>query len=338
MGPSLAGGDDLAPPALTDPHAWIGARLADLDARLAGPIEQIHDRPWSTVLRVPTDRGNLFFKASAPAFRHEAAIVALLARHRPDVVPAPLAFDLERGWMLMADAGIRLRELVETEHDVSRWLDVLPLYARLQVDLAGAAPELLAIGVPDLRLAALPARFEALLDELDGRDGIGLEAAAAAADDRLGAPAVRRSEEMRRLRDAVPRVAAMCAELAGHGIAETIQHDDLNDGAVYARDGRYLILDWGDACVSHPFFSMSVALEGVIAWGADDVQGSVDIAPYRDAYLAPFAEGRAVEELRAAFALAVRLGWACRAVNGHLAGIDAAPTWTRLRMFLDGHP
>ena len=35
-----------------------------------------------------------------------------------------------------------------------------------------------------------------------------------------------------------------------YGIAETIQHDDLNDGAVYVRDGRYVILDWGDACVS----------------------------------------------------------------------------------------
>ena len=144
--------------------------------------------------------------------------------------------------------------------------------------------------------------------------------------------------EMRRLREAIPRVAAMCAELAGYGIAETIQHDDLNDGAVYARDGRYLILDWGDACVSHPFFSMSVTLEGVIAWGADDVEGSVDTTPYRDAYLAPFAGVRPDDELRAAFGLAVRLGWACRAVNGHVPGIDAGPTWTRLRMFLDGHP
>ena len=150
---------------------------------------------------------------------------------------------------------------------------------QLQVDLAGAAPELLAIGAPDMRLAVLPARYEALLDELDAGDG----GDGSATGDRP------RSHEMRRLRQVVPRVAAMCAELAGYGIAETIQHDDLNDGAVYVRDGRYLILDWGDACVSHPFFSMSVTLEGVIGWGPDDVQGSVDLTPFRDAYLAPFA-------------------------------------------------
>jgi len=270
VGASLAGRDDLAPSALTDALAWIGAQLAAVDAHLAGPIEQIRHTPWSTVLRVPTDRGHLFFKASAPAVRHEVAIVAFLAQRRPEVVPAPLAVDLAQGWMLMADAGSSLRELVQAEHDVSRWLDVLPLYAQLQVDLAGAAAELPALGAPDMRLAVLPARYEALLDELDALD----------------------PHEMRRLRDAVPRVAAMCAELAGYGIAETIQHDDLNDAAVYTRDGRYLILDWGDACVSHPFFSMSVTLEGVIAWGADDVQGSVDIAPFRHAYLAPFAGGR----------------------------------------------
>ena len=232
-----------------------------------------------------------------------------------------------------AEAGIRLRELVEAERDVSRWLDVLPLYAGLQADLAGAAADLLALGAPDLRLAVLSARYEALLDELDALDRL----EAADGDDRPSVPTARPSDEMRRLRHAVPRVAEMCTELAGYGIAETFQHDDLNDGAVYARDGRYLILDWGDACVSHPFFSMSVTLEGVIGWGVDDVQGSVDVTPFRDAYLAPFAGDRTGEELRAACALALRLGWVCRAVNGHVSGMDAIPTWTRLRMFLDGH-
>jgi hypothetical protein len=225
--------------------------------------------------------------------------------------------------MLMEDAGVRLRELVAAERDVSRWLDALPAYGQLQVDLAGAAAEFLAIGAPDMRLAVLPARYEALLDELgalDAADGGG------------------RAVDLARLHDAVPRVAAMCAGLAGHGIAETIQHDDLHDGAVHVREGRYAILDWGDACVSHPFFSMSVTFEGVISWGPEDVQNSVDTAPYRDAYLAPYAAGRDMSELREALGLALRLGWVCRAVNAHAPGIDPGLTWTRLRMFLDGHP
>jgi hypothetical protein len=39
----------------------------------------------------------------------------------------------------------------------------------------------------------------------------------------------------------------------------------------------------------------------------------------------------------AATRLALRLGWVCRAVHGHVPGQDQQ-TVTRLRMFLDGHP
>jgi hypothetical protein len=51
-------------------------------------------------------------------------------------------------------------------------------------------------------------------------------------------------------------------------------------------------------------------------------------------HLEPF---RAVydADLIAASELAPRLGWACRAVNGHVRGEDKA-TRARLRMFLDG--
>jgi hypothetical protein len=298
----------------------------------AGPMVQVHGAPWSTVHRVPTDRGAVFLKVTAPSLRHEAAITDSLGRRRPDVVPPPLAVDPDRGWLLMADAGTRLRDLVEREHDVSRWLDVLPAYAGLQLDVAGDAEALLALGAPDLRLAVLPARFEGLLDDLERED----DEAPAAGRPRPDAGA--RRVLLDRARAAVPHVAAMCVELAAFGIAETIQHDDLHDGAVYLSDGGYRILDWGDACVAHPFLSMSVTLEGVVAWGPDDVAGSVDLGPYRDAYLAPYAAVHDVEQLRAAMALSMRLGWACRAANGHVPGPEARATWTRLRMFLDGRP
>ena len=314
---------------LADARAWVAARLAELDTSITGPIEQIHARAWSTVLRVPTRDGHVYFKANAENLRHEAALVSFLAARRPDCIPAPIAADHERGWMLMADAGTRLRELVAGERSVERWLDVLPLYASVQRDLATDVDPLLRLGVPDLRLAVLPARFEGLLDELEAQPGLD------GADGMTG-------ELRRRLREAVPRMTRQCEELAALGIPETIQHDDLNDGQVFVRDGRYLLMDWADACVSHPFFSMSVALEGVIAWGVDDVEGSVDLAPYRAAYLRPFEEARAAARqpgavvLDRALAIALRLGWACRAVNDQWPGSGARQTIVRLRMFLDG--
>jgi hypothetical protein len=153
-------------------------------------------------------------------------------------------------------------------------------------------------------------------------------------DDLVELPA----HDRRRLEGNVSRVEEMCDELAGYGLPETIQHDDFHDGQVFQRDGRYLLLDWGDACVSHPFFTLSVTLEGTLAWGLDDIQGSVEVGPFRDAYLEPFTPLAEGASLNAACATALRLGWVCRAVNCHLSGSGATQTHERLRMFLDGRP
>ena len=293
---------------LASAHDWIEGELARLGQQRVGEIEQPHVYPWSTVLRVPTADGPVWFKANIDELRHEARLTTLLAARRPDCVPPLLAADLERGWMLMADAGTRLRQLQAEERHLGRWLDVLPLYAGVQLDLGADVGELLALGVPDARLATLPEGYERLVAEA------GVE---------------------RRFRDAVPYVTELCEELAAYGIPETIQHDDLHDGQVFVRDGRYLLLDWGDACVSHPFCTLSVTLEGVLAWGLDDVENAVDTGPFRDAYLAPWAE-RYGGDLVAASRLALRLGWAARAVSAHAAGGDREKTPVRLQMFLDG--
>jgi Phosphotransferase enzyme family len=301
---------------LAEAHEWIQENAARLGAAPVGTIDQRHIYPWSTVMRVPTQRGDLYFKANADALQFEAALVTLLAARRPDCVPPLLAVDSERGWMLMADAGTRLREFVEHARDLSCWLEILPLYAGLQIDMAGDVERMLAAGVPDLRLPTLPEKFGEMLDELDQLQ----------AGDR------------RRLIASIPRVREMCDELAAYGLPETIQHDDLHDGQVFVREGRYLLLDWGDACISHPFFTLAVTLEGQLAWGLFDVQDSVDVKPFRDAYLGPFARISGAVDLVAASVTALRLGWVCRAVNAHLAGSEARDTEVRLRMFLDGRP
>jgi hypothetical protein len=288
-------------------HAWIDAQLATLGMRRSGEIEQPHVYVWSTVMRAPTNSGTVWFKANMDALRQEAAVASMLSAQRPELVAPPLAVDLDTGWMLMADAGRRLRDVIPEERSLGRWLDVLPRYAELQIAFSDRVDDLLAAGVPDMRMAVLPEKYERLVVEVDAEQ---------------------------RFRDAVPEVRPLCDQLSAYGIPETIQHDDLHDGQVFVGHGADLVMDWGDACVSHPFFTLSVTLEGVIAWGLDDEEDSEDIRPYRDAYLSPFAALHDAD-LRAAVDVALRLGWACRAVNGHVPGDDDR-TRTRLRMFLDG--
>jgi hypothetical protein len=137
---------------LAEAHEWIHQRLDGLGVGLMGSIEQPHVLPWSTVLHVPTVGGDCWFKANIPACAHEGPVVCVLARERPDCVPELLAVDLERGWMLMGDGGERLREVIERERSLERWLALLPEYARLQIDVADHADEFVEQGAPDRRL------------------------------------------------------------------------------------------------------------------------------------------------------------------------------------------
>ena len=304
-------------------NAWLDRQLEELGLHSTGPVEQPHVRPWSTVLRVPTTGGDVWFKANIPLLGYEAAVLELLAARQPDSVPELLATDVDRGWMLMEDGGERLREVVQREHDLGRWLDVLPRYGRLQIHMADDVDRLLGLGLPDRRLETLAHQYEEL----------------------IGQPIGVTDDDSPRLRALVPTVGELCEHLASTGVPETIQHDDLHDGQVFVRHGRYLVFDWGDACVSHPFFSMSVTLEGQLAWGLDDVEGSEDIAPYRDAYLEPFRAFASWADLRAAHEIALRLGWICRALNVHrfASGLPAPyreehlrGVGVRLRMLLAG--
>ena len=295
---------------LASAHAWIERSLDDVGLERTGEIEQPHVRIWSTVMRVPTPEGSVWFKANMEELQQEAAIADLVSRRRPDVVLPPLAIDRATGWMLLPDAGETLRTVIERERSLDRWIDVLGRYAELQIEMMDSHDALLAAGAPDMKLERLRAGFDRLLVDIDDLDS--------------------------RLADSGPTIDELAERLAGFGIPDTVQHDDLHDAQVFVKDGTNLVMDWGDSCVSHPFFTLSVTLEGVISWGLDDEEDSEDIGPYRDAYLAPF-RARFPGNLDEAVDVALRLGWVCRAVNGHVPG-DDGPTRTRLKMFLDGKP
>jgi hypothetical protein len=250
---------------------WIRAHVEPV-----GAIETAHERPWATVLRVPLADGVAWFKACGPVQAFEPRLSAELFARWPDRVAEVIAHDEERAWLLLADAGTEIRDL---GNPPELWLAVLPRYAELQRGEAVHADDHVAHGVPDLRVATLPGRYEDFLAH-----DLPLEDA-----------------EIRRLREFVPQFAELCAELAAQGIPETIQHDDLHMANVYTLDGRLRLLDWGDSSISHPFFSLFETfrfLEGVNKLPPGDPW----FARLRDAYLEPCGDG-----LVDTFALAIRV-------------------------------
>lgn len=306
---------------------WIQSHV-----EVIAEIEQRQVQSWSTVIRV-TSRSDVFwFKATADPMSFEPSLIALLGQVRPDRVPELAALDVDRGWMLMHDAGKQLRELIHSADDLWRLEEYLPEYADLQLAVAPLVDELLELGVPDEHLLNLPGRIEQMLDSPEML--------------MLGMPGGLSPDEVDRLREALPEMSALCDEIAGDGITETIQHDDLNDGNVMFRKGRYRTMDWGDSCVSHPFHTLTVTLRAT-AYRLDLEPGGPEVQRLRDSYLEPFSAASGMQDLRRTADLAYRTGTLARAhfwfrtigllsLDRQEEDLEAVPYG--LRMFLEDGP
>jgi hypothetical protein len=263
---------------LADAEEWIRAHVEPV-----GTIETEHERPWATVLRVPLADGVAWFKACAPVQAFEPRLTAELFARYPDRVAEVLGYDEEHAWLLLGDAGTPIGAF---GNPPDAWLVALPLYAELQRGEATHTHDHLAHGVPDLRVATLPSRYDDLLQR-----ELPLE-----------------REEIDRLRAFAPRLADLCHELVALDVPETVQHDDLHMANVYAQGRQLRVLDWGDSSISHPFVSLVVTfrfLEEVTKLPPGDPW----YARLRDAYLEPWGRG-----LDGVFALAMRVGAVAHAI------------------------
>ena len=288
--------------------AWIDGELARLGWRRTGRPDQPHVRPWSTVMRVPSDGGTVWFKAAGPGTAHEARLLEALARWKTPMLLTPVAIEAERAWLLLPDGGTRLRDHVHDTAGVTEWLRILPSYATLQRRLAPRADALLSLGVPDLRPAAMPGHFSRLVE--DPTSGL-------ADSDRL------------RLREFLAEYAGWCAALAASEIEPTLQHDDLHDGNVFVDPaggfgmGVDRIFDWGDAVVAHPFATLLATLRSIAS--RDASLGRADLLRLRDAYLEPWTGEHPRVVLNETVQLALRVGAVGRACAWKRALADVPP-------------
>lgn len=271
--------------------SWIDREIDRLGIERIGSINQFRVRHWSTVLQIPTNIGNIYFKAIVSELAYEAILTQVLSHQYPHCLPQVFAIAQE-GWLLMSDGGMTLSETLKTEDDIHHWEKILPIYAKLQQDSAKHLNDLLELGIPDRRLASLPARFQQLLTD---PETLGL--------DRPGGLSLL---EYQCLQDRANLSIELCEQLATYNLPETIHHGDLHDRNVLFNDERYTIFDWGDSSIAHPFFSLhstSDSLERRFKLG----KNSCWLWRLRDCYLAAWTEYESKERLAASFELAQQL-------------------------------
>lgn len=285
-------------------HNWIRAQLAHQAMAITGEIEQPHIRPWSTVLRIPTADGDVYFKAVNPNLKHEIVVTEALVGWFPEWMPRVYAFEREQGWMLMPDGGTRFREVNRAEQDLGRWEQILGQYAELQMGLAEQVPTLLALGAPDCRPTELAAAIATLLADksallLDQKDGL-------------------TGGEYERLLALRPRIHQLGEQLANAGIPPSLNHGDLHDANIFLNDEQPTFFDWGDCSVAHPFFSLRTVFVN-IEYIFDLPENAPPFTRLRDAYLEPWSRLAPPRQLEPIFNLSRQLAPLCGALRWYQA-------------------
>jgi hypothetical protein len=250
-----------------DVESWLAAQGVEA----SGPVETIHERPWSTVLRVPTADGDLYLKQEQPLQAYEIPLTVALASRWPDRVPEVVAADIERSWLLLRDGGIRVADSGNFE----LFPRALTLYGELQVGEVEHVDELLGFGLRDLRLPVVVELYEPFFDRDQGLE----------------------PGEVARLLALAPRFRELCAELEELRLPASVQHDDLHEWNVFERDGRVAIYDWGDSSVGFPLWSWLKP-----SWSLEDPE------PARAAYVEMWASFASEAGLRRALELAIPTG------------------------------
>lgn len=269
--------------------AWMDAQLAAAGRTRTGPVTRPRVRPWGAVLTAPTSGGTVWLKITAPTTAHEPALYAFLARAAPGHVPVPIGLDVERGLLLLPDHAPDLGDPADPLPAA-----VLVRYAQLQRAAIPHADALVAAGVPDMRPAVLPERFDEAVEAVAG-----FAARHGDADDVALVDAVR------------ARRAAFverCRRLADSPVPASVDHNDLHARNVLIGGGAVRFFDWGDASVAHPFASLLVPL----------AQAGAQAPRLRAAYLAVFADLAPPDRLAADAELA-----------RHVATVARTHTWVR---------
>lgn len=250
---------------------WLKQRARTLGFGRVLAVEHLRCWEFSWLVRVATERDAWFLKCSPPPLDIEADVIERLAAIAPQRVPHMAArYRAGSGFLMAAYSD----PLLTARNEPDDWLTTAAQYARLQIDAIGAREDFTARGVP---LRTLPDLHTAISDLLgDGMNDMRRRAGL-------------RDSELKALRDMQPRFGAMIEELDRFDIPLSIDHGDLWAPNVVMGPGGPRFLDWSDASVTHPFFSLLPLLS------ADGIAAPLRHDPnlrtrMRDAYLEPWQQ------------------------------------------------
>ncbi len=270
---------------LMELSGWAQCQLRPFGLRLTGRFRQLNSSPTFSLIRLETDRGAVWFKATGEPNSHERSVTTTLARFFPGSVPKILGVHSRwNGWLSEEFDGVALGEITE----MSRWKQAARELAELEIASVGKVDVLLRAQVKDLRVPRLAERIDPFLTRM--KDLMVVQ--------EKPAPAPLVASELAMLADVLKE---SFASLENFGLPNTLGHIDLNPGNILISQDRCVFLDWAEGCVTNPMLTFEYLREHMTRMGIEGPAAGERLAA---AYLRPWASFYSPEELRRALALA----------------------------------
>jgi len=228
-----------------DLRNWMNSVIEPMGFHLTGRFRQLNASPTFSLVRFETDGPGVWFKAVGEPNLREFAITHMLAQLCPDYLPPILATCPEwNAWLSREPQGELLSEVPEQP----RWERTAAALAKLQIESIDRCSAVLGAGARDLGSRSLSKLIQPVLS---------VAAQLMERQPEVPPPVLGRNDLLTladSLQSALDRAKST-------GVPETIGHLDLNPGNILVAENRCAFLDWAEAYVGNPLFSLEYLLE-----------------------------------------------------------------------------
>ncbi len=272
-----------------DQIEWAQEFLIQKGYEITATHQMIRSMPWSEVICFPTTQGKIYLKSMAKDFANEAVLLSFLSSIGIKHLVQILGIREDEHCFLMRDAGSPMRDILKIEFNLLVPSQAIKIYADIQLACVIYVDTLLKINMNDWRIKQLVNLYIPLIENLESLMLDGLE-----------------NSDIKKLRSLKDKFESLCKKLSYFGIPETLEHGDFHDNNILSNDGIIAISDFGDATVSHPFFSMCAylrSLEENHDIGLEDQRSLI----LKNVYLKKWSTYQSHEKLLDAFNIAYAL-------------------------------
>jgi len=231
---------------LAELRGWTAEVIRPLGLELTGSFCQYNGSPCFSLIRFETNGPAVWFKATGKPNRREFPITLKLAERFPRFIPKILGTKPEwNGWLSGGEVD---RTNPGKTKDATSWEQTATELARLQIESIAESQSILRCGAHDLRAKRLFTAVDPFFDRV----------ARLMEQQPKVPPAILNRDELSLLKLRVEDVLTLFQDLR---IPVTLGHLDLNPGNVIVSAERCVFLDWAEAYVGNPFFSLEYLVQ-----------------------------------------------------------------------------